>query len=383
MKINSITGAALFICFNSSSQNVGIGTVTPLEKLSVVSVSGYGISHEVSGKKLSTYIDGSGGYFGTVTNDPFHLYTNNGAAQFTLLQNGNVGIGTINPLSKFHIMTESAGGATPNTETGFTLEHNDHMYLNFLTPNTKESGVLFGLNSGNAHGGIIYNNPANPAGLQFRTNNNNTRMVIDQNGRVGIGRSPGNYQLEVGSDFGIGFYKNSGSSYYGSISTNADSAFVINAAFGSIFGGSPPAKNIILNASPGFPLYSGSVAVGTTTPTAKFHVNGNAMIGSGNPASGYTLSVNGKIICTEAKVQLNGSWPDYVFENNYRLLPLVELEQFIRLNKHLPEIPAAVHMEKNGMELGDMVQRLVKKVEELTLYVIELKKENEQLKIRQ
>lgn len=86
-----------------SAQNVGIGTNTPGEKLSVVSVSGYGISHESSSIKLSTYIDGSGGYFGTITNNPFHLYTNNGAAQFTLLQNGNVGIGLTLPVSKLHV----------------------------------------------------------------------------------------------------------------------------------------------------------------------------------------------------------------------------------------------------------------------------------------
>lgn len=85
------------------AQNVGIGTSTPQEKLSVLSVGGYGISHESSSIKLSTYIDGSGGYFGTVTNNPFHLYTNNGAAQFTVLPNGNVGIGASNPLQKLHV----------------------------------------------------------------------------------------------------------------------------------------------------------------------------------------------------------------------------------------------------------------------------------------
>ncbi len=85
------------------AQNVGIGTSTPQEKLSVLSVGGYGISHESSSIKLSTYIDGSGGYFGTVTNNPFHLYTNNGAAQFTVLPNGNVGIGATNPLQKLHV----------------------------------------------------------------------------------------------------------------------------------------------------------------------------------------------------------------------------------------------------------------------------------------
>ena len=101
-KIFFIVHGVIFIN-TSIAQNVGIGTTTPLEKLSVVSVSGHGISHEFTAIKLSTYIDGSGGYFGTVTNNPFHLYTNNGLAQFTLLQNGNVGIGITNPQFKLDI----------------------------------------------------------------------------------------------------------------------------------------------------------------------------------------------------------------------------------------------------------------------------------------
>lgn len=371
-----------FVIFNkiSGAQNVGIGTTTPLEKLSVVSVSGYGISHEVSGKKLSTYIDGSGGYFGTVTNDPFHLYTNNGAAQFTLLQNGNVGIGTNNPLSKFHIMTASAGGATPNTESGFTLEHNDHMYLNFLTPNNKESGVLFGLNSGNAHGGIIYNNPSAPGGLLFRTNGNVTRMVINQNGNVGIGQFVNNFEkLSIGgSNPDIGFYHNN--AFSGAVSAT-DTSMELTAKNGELLNSILPSHLILQPTTFLFPLlYPGNVGISVNSPKAKLHVGGNTMIGSGNPASGYMLSINGKLICTEAKVQLVSGWPDYVFKKNYNLLPLDELEKFIQTQNHLPNIPAAAEIEKNGMELGDMVKRLMEKVEELTLYVIELKKENTELK---
>jgi hypothetical protein len=69
--------------------------------------------------------------------------------------------------------------------------------------------------------------------------------------------------------------------------------------------------------------------------------------------------------------------PDYVFEKNYNLRPLAEVENYINQNKHLPEVPAAKEMEANGVNLGEMNMLLLKKVEELTLYVIELKKENE------
>ncbi|MBL7731815.1 MAG: hypothetical protein JNM88_11610 [Chitinophagaceae bacterium] len=114
------------------AQNVGIGTSTPAEKLSVVSVGGYGISHESSSIKLSTYIDGSGAYLGTVTNNPFHLYTNNGAAQFTLLQNGNVGIGLTFPLHKLHV-NGNIVAATDITANGSL----------FSTGNVSGSGFVF------------------------------------------------------------------------------------------------------------------------------------------------------------------------------------------------------------------------------------------------
>ena len=64
-------------------------------------------------------------------------------------------------------------------------------------------------------------------------------------------------------------------------------------------------------------------------------IGGNSI----NPAAGYSLSVDGKIICEEARVQISGSWPDYVFNDDYKLRPLDELEKLIRVQKHLPNIP--------------------------------------------
>ncbi|HMT96388.1 MAG TPA: hypothetical protein PKC62_06845 [Ferruginibacter sp.] len=204
-KIFFIVHGVIFIN-TSIAQNVGIGTTTPLEKLSVVS-NGYGISHEFSSIKLSTYINGSGGWIGTVSNDPFHFYTNNGGASMTINTNGNIGIGNLNPSSKLHIYKGSAGGVTPNAASGLTLEHNDHIYVNFLTPDNKECGVLFGLNSNSAHGGIIYNNPSAPGGLLFRTNGNENRMMINQNGNVGIGIANPVNKLEVNGDITANNYK--------------------------------------------------------------------------------------------------------------------------------------------------------------------------------
>jgi hypothetical protein len=88
---------------------------------------------------------------------------------------------------------------------------------------------------------------------------------------------------------------------------------------------------------------------------------------------GFKLAVNGKIRAQEIKVE-TANWPDYVFEEDYKVETLEGLESYIKANKHLPEIPSAKETEANGIELGGMNKLLLKKIEELTLYVIELKK---------
>lgn len=151
---------------------------------------------------------------------------------------------------------------------------------------------------------------------------------------------------------------------------------------------------------------SDKLLIGTTSATAKLNVqnsdlnlsafkvytnganrlvvdgSGRVMIGTSTPANGYALSVKGKIMCDELKVELSSSWPDYVFAKDYKLLSLEEVESHINEFNHLPGIPAAAEMEANGVSVGEMQTKLVEKVEELTLYVIQLKKEIDTLKQR-
>jgi hypothetical protein len=95
-----------------------------------------------------------------------------------------------------------------------------------------------------------------------------------------------------------------------------------------------------------------------------------------NPGS--KLAVNGKIDCKEVEIYLDGS--DFVFDEAYQLKPLDELESFIKENKHLPGVPTEEEVIQNGVSIGQMNATLLEKVEELTLYVIDLKKENEEMK---
>lgn len=108
--------------------------------------------------------------------------------------------------------------------------------------------------------------------------------------------------------------------------------------------------------------------------------SGNVSISNdGKIATGYSLSVKGKVMAEEVRVELNGTWPDYVFAKDYKLMPLQNLKKYVFENNHLPEVPAAEEM-KDGIEVGKMNKMLMQKVEELTLYIIQLNEEVQELK---
>lgn len=106
----------------------------------------------------------------------------------------------------------------------------------------------------------------------------------------------------------------------------------------------------------------------------------NGDLGIGTTAPDSKLTVKGSIHAEEVKVDLSVPGPDYVFEENYPLASLDEIKAYITENKHLPEVPSAKEMEANGIELGEMNMLLLKKIEELTLHMIDMKKEINELK---
>lgn len=92
------------------------------------------------------------------------------------------------------------------------------------------------------------------------------------------------------------------------------------------------------------------------------------------------MYVNGSILSEEVHIKVKSSWPDYVFSADYELPSLSEVESYIKQNKHLPGTPSEAEVKEHGVNLGEMNSLLLKKIEELTLYVIALKKENEEIK---
>jgi hypothetical protein len=165
--------------------------------------------------------------------------------------------------------------------------------------------------------------------------------------------------------------------------------------------------------------YYNNVGIGTQSPQAALDVNGSLRSQSANITgvlnaetaiitnlSATTLdissiaiddmavstlnankvNVNGKIKAKEIEVTLQG-WGDHVFAEDYNLMPLNEVAQYIKENSHLPEIPSAKEVEENGIELGEMQRKLIMKIEELTLYILqqnekmlELQKQIDELK---
>ena len=158
---------------------------------------------------------------------------------------------------------------------------------------------------------------------------NGTGITINNTGKVGIGVEPSSsYALRV-----------TGDSYFGH---NAYVGTKLVSAYGE---------------------FSQSV-----------QISGMAKIGSG-----FECSQTGLVKCKELRVTLSG-WSDYVFDEGYRRMSLGELESFINQHHHLPNIPSAAEVERDGISVGDMNARLLEKVEELTLYIIELQKEIDELK---
>lgn len=118
--------------------------------------------------------------------------------------------------------------------------------------------------------------------------------------------------------------------------------------------------------------------VGSTTLADRMIIDNAGKVGIGVPdmtkLGSALLGVNGKIVATEVEVKLYASWPDFVFKSDYNLMPLSEVESFINVNGHLPNVPNEAQVKENGINLGQMDGILLQKIEELTLHIIDLNK---------
>lgn len=242
-----------------------------------------------------------------------------------------------------------------------------------------------------------------------------TNPVYFNTGNVGIGTTAPGSKLEIIGDGSNAFpllLKNNNTSVLGIYASNASSTAHSGifsyrsrgtttsptdlfsgdriAGFYSLgyFGGgyrASAAMEFYAGASPSSSSYPAYILFGTT-PTGgisrleRMRISENGNVGIGTTTPDAMLAVKGTVHANEVKVDLSVPGPDYVFERDYALLSLEEIKTYIDKNKHLPEVPSAKEMEANGVNLGEMNMLLLKKIEELTLHVIVMKRENEIVK---
>jgi hypothetical protein len=335
--------------FNTNNGNVGIGINPPLaplhikkdlEALRIEGTSPY-ISFYNDGSPVpKAFLQNTGNnlYLGTSGGNTIGITQvySNGNAIMTMLPTGKTGIGTPTPGDRLTVQTLT-------NDYGLTHTDGNVMVSTWIGNFSGASGGWLGTKSNHS--------------LNFFTFGGVARMTIVPNGNIGIGTLAPPEKLTVQT---------------------------LNNSYG-ISHRSSEANNVLATRIGG-----SSAGIGTFSPThMRIFCNGISQIfiaeSTGNVGIGtenfgtYKLEVNGSIRTKEVVVELAG-WPDYVFHKDYKLPLLSDVEKFIQQNHRLPNMASAAEVEKNGLLLGDTQKKMMEKIEELTLYVISLKKEIDLLK---
>jgi hypothetical protein len=295
---------------------------------------------------------------------------------------GLVGVNTPSPGASIDVSYGDIRTLAPNT--GFVIQAPD-----FWSP-----GWARGLNFTNSNNTVLaqfgaygYNAPSTLNYAYVGASYNSPWMAFKPNGNVGLGTiSPGK-KIEISAGDGAtsmgdtnvalllrntnGYLSRSAIDFYGNLPATNVWRY---AAVEGLVTGEGAGGDI------GAILFGTKASIVDTTLTERMRVDstGNIGIGVSNPQS--KLSVNGKISASE--VVVTSTPADYVFESGYRLAPLSEVAEYVRANHHLPDIPAGKEIEAKGVSLGDMQSKLLAKIEELTLHMIEMEKEDRALRER-
>nr|WP_315202955.1 hypothetical protein [uncultured Flavobacterium sp.] len=386
--------------------NVGIGTTAPVAKLDIrrngtdglVAIFGSDvISADIGRKNFIEFRDRDTDAYpdiltryarlGTITEGAWGenksiYFETGGNERFRIKYNGSIGIGTINPLQKLDVN----GGIRFNTGASGGL---------YAGENTSHPRKVFGVDAIGSQFSYIQS-PDSDAddGIQFKNSNGIALATILEGGNVGIGTTNPKFKLEVSSGAKIK------TTTIGATMMSAENGWIRDGWLTGCYGPAVWDQTISKWVRPSgtyndiggivfqdegtyfiFDKAGTQLEYTNTEFLNKAYMyanilNGNVGIGTIIPDT--KLTVNGTVHAKEVKIDLNISAPDYVFAKEYKLKSLEEVEDYIKENSHLPEIPSAEEIEKKGLMLAEMNMSLLKKIEELTLYAIEQQKQNKE-----
>ena len=386
--------------------NVGIGTSNPLSRLHVQGIGRFGLNdagtNNIGGILVAsgTGVGGARQYWigasnpTSHNNNMFQISDYDGSTNSPLLTiygmhagpaGGNVGIGTTTPGSKLTINgpTASAVGISfGNADAGITASR----YVGIT-----RSDVQTDLGTNSGFSGLEFGGPGSAAEgfLAFHTHDygvaSGERMRIDKSGNIGIGTTAPTQKLQFGLNAFIGLPGGSGS--YVPVAWQRGYSGIILAGSSSADGASGWSHGSrLVNVDYGDGLNAEFDTVNASAWTNSALVissrngrQGNVGIGTGSPD--YKLHVAGSVRATSFIANAN-TYADFVFQPGYRLAPLDEVEALIKEQGHLPDIPSETEARRDGIDVARMQAKLLQKVEELTLHLIRMEKENTRLRQR-
>ncbi|GAB3909971.1 autotransporter outer membrane beta-barrel domain-containing protein [Mucilaginibacter boryungensis] len=352
--------------------NVGIGTASPPRKLTISNNGAEGLEigpgnlvGDAANAVTSVYYNrNTSSYIDNVQFAGTYWFTIGGRSTPSILINsaGNVGIGTATPVTLLHTVV-------PSTKTAATGN-----VVSFLS--TNEATAPFGLRTMIYGAAALSDRYITLQTTDYASVDGGNIILQPATGNVGIGTTGPLAKLSVVG--GALTTSGAGLSISSALTTGRLTTGQVNSIHNWL-------DNESLELSSGSSEKTGIAIEGQTSAlgsTVRMFTGGNEnlrMLANGKVGIGTTtpdelLSVNGTIHSKEVKVNLTGL-PDYVFKPEYHLPTLAEVKSYIDKNSHLPEIPSAQEVEKNGLNLGEMNKLLLKKVEELTLYLVEKDKE--------
>jgi hypothetical protein len=242
--------------------------------------------------------------------------------------------------------------------------------------------------TGTANINEIYSNFVSEPLYINKTNGANT-IINPNTGTVSIGTTDAgssyltNVKLNIGGSLVV-----SNSIALGSLSQNNTygQSYISTSSTNDILFYTNGGNNQVLSlGNNGNILLGGNTGINTSTPRAALDVKGKVIIGNKTITTGtdtdFQLSVDGKIVSTKVIVTDQG-WSDHVFNANYKLKTLEEVNDYIKQNHHLADIPSEIEISKNGIDTGEMLKLHMAKIEELTLYLIQQEKKIKNLEIQ-